>query len=78
MNTVIYQMQRVLIVVAMSAMVGYGEEPNSEDGNPSPKIEKTLVAHPGETLQVNSKICFSDNRFPSGKPSQRGSNPQGP
>ncbi len=52
MNTVIYQMQRVLIVVAMSAMVGYGEEPNSE-----PKIEKTLVAHPGETLQVNSRYA---------------------
>ena len=57
MNTFIYQMQRVLIVVAMSAMVGYGEDPNSEDGNPSPKIEKTLVAHPGETLQVNSKYA---------------------
>ncbi|MCY3664429.1 MAG: hypothetical protein OXH81_02115 [Gemmatimonadetes bacterium] len=57
MNTVIYQMQRVLIVVAMSAMAGYGEEPNSEDGNPSPKIEKTLVAHPGETLQVNSRYA---------------------
>ena len=30
MNTVIYQMQRVLIVVAMSAMMGYGEDPKSE------------------------------------------------
>ena len=48
MNTVIYQMQRVLIVVAMSAMVGYGEDSNSEDGNPSPKIEKTLVAIPAK------------------------------
>ena len=57
MNSFIYQMQRVLIVVAMSAMVGYGEDPNSEDGNPSPKIEKTLVAHPGETLQVNSRYA---------------------
>lgn len=52
MNTVIYQMQRVLIVVAMSAMMGYGEEPKSE-----PTIEKTLVAHPGETLQVNSRYA---------------------
>ena len=57
MNTVICQMQRVLIVVAMSAMVGYGEEPNSEGGASSPTIEKTLVAHPGETLQVNSKYA---------------------
>ena len=57
MNTVIYQMQRVLIVVAMSAMVGYGEDLNPEDGIPSPKIEKTLVAHPGETLQVNSRYA---------------------
>ena len=57
MNTVIYQMQRVLIVVAISAMVGYGEEPNSEGSASSPKIEKTLVAHPGETLQVNSKYA---------------------
>ena len=30
MNTFIYQVQRVLIVVAMSAMMGYGEDPNSE------------------------------------------------
>ena len=57
MNTFIYQVQRVLIVVAMSAMVGYGEEPNSEGGASSPTIEKTLVAHPGETLQVNSKYA---------------------
>ena len=57
MNTVIYQMQRVLIVVAMSAMVGYGEDLNPEDGTPSSKIEKTLVAHPGETLQVNSRYA---------------------
>ncbi len=53
MNTFIYQVQRVLIVVAMSAMVGYGEEPNT----PLPKIEKTFVAPPGETLQVNSKYA---------------------
>lgn len=57
MNTAIYQMQRVLIVVAMSAMVGYGEEPKSAGGSPSPTIEKTLVAHPGETLQVNSRYA---------------------
>ena len=58
MNTFIYQVQRVLIVVAMSAMMGYGEDLNPEDGNASsPKIEKTLVAHPGETLQVNSRYA---------------------
>ena len=57
MNAFIYQMQRVLIVVAMSAMVGYGEEPNSEGSASSPTIEKTLVAHPGETLRVNSKYA---------------------
>ena len=57
MNAFIYQVQRVLILVAISAMVGYGEDLNPEDGNPSPKIEKTLVAHPGETLQVNSKYA---------------------
>ena len=57
MNTFIYQTQRVLIVIAMSAMMGYGEDPNSEGGSPVPTIEKTLVAHPGETLQVNSKYA---------------------
>ena len=57
MNTFIYQTQRVLIVVAMSAMMGYGEEPKSAGGSPAPKIEKTLVAHPGETLQVNSRYA---------------------
>ena len=57
MNTFIYQVQRVLILVAMSAMVGYGEEPNSEGGASSPKIEKTFVAPPGQTLQINSKYA---------------------
>ena len=57
MNTFIYQTQRVLIVVAMSAMMGYGEDPKSAGGSPAPTIEQTLVAHPGETLQVNSRYA---------------------
>ena len=57
MNTFIYQVQRVLIMVAISAMMGYGEDSNSEGDASSPKIEKTLVAHPGETLQVNSRYA---------------------
>ena len=57
MKTFIYQTQRVLIVVAMSAMMGYGEDPKSAGGSPAPTIEQTLVAHPGETLQVNSRYA---------------------
>ena len=38
-------------------MMGYGEDSNSEGDASSPKIEKTLVAHPGETLQVNSRYA---------------------
>ena len=57
MNTFIYQTQRVLIVVAMSATMGYGEVLNPEGGASSPKIEKTLIAHPGETLQVDSRYA---------------------
>ena len=57
LRNITYQVQRVLIVVAMSAMVGYGEDSNTEGDASSPKIEKTLVAHPGETLQVNSRYA---------------------
>ena len=57
LRNITYQMQRVLIVVAMSAMMGYGEDPNPEGDASSPTIEKTLVAHPGETLRVNSRYA---------------------